>query len=192
MPQETVQAANVSVVPKVFGILHLVFGGLGVVFGIFGMVNLWFSESYAGKQYSSYPEEMRGEMEALMEPMYEVQVWDIVSSVGSMVLAVLLIVSGVMLVKYRRLGRKISNIYSGLSVVHKLFGIAVVALVKAPAMREVGESLDRMGGGTGVDVGGVMGPAVLVVGVISALVMMVYPVLSFFMLGKKQARESLR
>ncbi len=107
MPQKTVQAANVSVVPKVFGILHLVFGGLGLAFEGIGVVGL------------------------LGGGLGDVEVWDVVFSVGPLVLSVLLVVSGVMLVQYRRLGRQISNVYSGLSVMLKLFGVLFLAKLES-------------------------------------------------------------
>jgi hypothetical protein len=37
-----------------------------------------------------------------------------------------------------------------------------------------------------------MGPIVIISGIVMAIVMMVYPILSFFLLSKKQARDSLR
>lgn len=192
MQPDTVPSANVSAVPKVFGILHLVFGGLGLVFGVIGIAGTVFKEKLEAMQFAAYPKEVREGMREAMQPLYETQKWDVLSAAGSLVLAVLLIVAGLKLVKYRTQGRKISNIYSGLSILHKLFGIAIVLLVKAPVMREVGEALERMSGQTDVNMGAMMGPFAIISGIATAVVMMVYPILSFFMLGKKQVRDSLR
>ena len=146
MQPDTVPSANVSAVPKVFGILHLVFGGLGLVLGVIGLASLAFKDKMEKMQFAAYPEEVREGMKEAMQPIYEAQKWDVVSAVGSMILAVLLIIAGLKLIKYRSQGRKISNIYSGLSILHKLFGLVILLLVKAPLMKEVGESMERMGG----------------------------------------------
>ncbi|MBT8043807.1 MAG: hypothetical protein KJO79_02555 [Verrucomicrobiae bacterium] len=192
MPDDTAPSANTSVVPKVFGILHLVFGGLGLLFGVIGLVSLAFQDKLQEIQFSTYPENVRDGMQDAMQPLYEAQQWDIASSVGSLILAVLLIVAGLKLVRYRKQGRKISNIYSALSIVHKLFAIGIVVFVKAPAMRQVGESIENLGGQSDVSMGAIMGPMAIITGIATAVIMMVYPILSFFMLGKKQVSESLK
>lgn len=191
MAPGTVQSANVSVIPKVFGILHLVFGGLGVVMAVIGLGATAFQGKLQEMQFSTYPEEVRGDMMEAMQPLYATQKWDIISAVGSLILAILLIVAGLKLVKYRQQGRKLSNIYSGLSIAHKLFAIGVVLLLKAPVMKQVGESMNQMSGQSDIDMGAIMGPFAVATGILSALVMMVYPILSFFLLSKKQARDSL-
>lgn len=192
MEPDAVQSTNISAVPKVIGILHLVFGGIGIVMGVIGMVSAVFKEQIEEMQFSTYPEEVREGMREAMQPIYETQKWDVISGVGSLILAVLLIIAGLKLIKYRRQGRKVSNIYSGLSIVHKLFAIGIVIFVKAPVMKEVGASLEEMSGQSEVSMGAMMGPVAIISGIVMAVVMMVYPILSFLLLSKKQARDSLR
>ncbi|MEJ6570834.1 MAG: hypothetical protein QNL01_00275 [Akkermansiaceae bacterium] len=192
MESDTVPPANISAVPKVIGILHLVFGGIGLVMGVIGIASAAFKEKLEEMQFASYPEEVREGMRGAMQPIYETQKWDMISGVGSLILAVLLIVAGLKLVKYRRQGRKISNIYSALSIGHKLFTIGIVIFIKSPVMKKVGESLEKMSGQSDMNMGTMMGPIVIISGIVMAIVMMVYPILSFFLLSKKQARDSLR
>ena len=80
-----------SPIPKVFGILHLVFGGLGIVFGLFAIVGAAFTDKIQELQYSGYPDEMRDRMMSAMQPVYETQKWDVISSFFSIVLAVLMV-----------------------------------------------------------------------------------------------------
>jgi len=180
-----------SAVPKVFGILHLVFGGIGLVMYLFGLVMMVFRNRLQEMQFASYPEEIREQMKEAMQPMYATQSWDVVSSVGSLILAVFLLVAGFHLVKYRRKGLKVSNVYSVLSILHKLFAVAVVVFIKMPMMEEVRESLENIHGGSSAAMAAAMGPFAMIMGVLMVVLMMVYPVLSYIMLNKKQVKDSL-
>ena len=180
-----------SPIPKVFGILHLVFGGLGIVFGLFAIVGAAFTDKIQELQYSGYPDEMRDRMMSAMQPVYETQKWDVISSCFSIVLAVLMIFAGLKLVKYRRRGLKISNIYSALSVIHKLIAIGIVVVIKNPAMQEVSKRLEEIGGEQASAMDMMTWPVAVVIGVGTAIVMSIYPILSFFLLNRVRSRGSL-
>ncbi len=184
-------SANTSGIPKVFGILNLVFGGLGLVFGLFAVVSAAFTDQVQKMQFATYPDEIKDQMMEAMQPVYETQKWDLISSCFSIILAVIMIVAGLKLVKYRREGLKISNIYSGLSVLHKLAAIGIVLAIKAPAMKEVGERLEKVGGEQASAMSMMLGPVAIAAGVGTAVVMAIYPVLSYFLLNKKQSKASL-
>lgn len=183
--------ATTSGIPKVFGILHLVFGGLGLLFGLFAVVSALFTEQMQKMQFATYPDGVRERMMEAMQPVYETQKWDLASSCFSLVLAVLMIVAGLKLVKYRRQGLKISNVYSLLSVLHKLAAVGIVIGVKAPAMKQVGEKLEEIGGTESAAMSTMIGPVAIIIGILTAVVMAIYPVLSYFLLNKGQSKDSL-
>ena len=191
MQASEIVSANTSGIPKVFGILHLVFGGLGLVVGLFAIGSAMFSSQMQKMQFATYSDEKRDQMMEAMQPVYDTQQWDLISSGFTIVLAVIMIVAGLKLVKYRRQGLKISNIYSALSVFHKLAVVAMVLLIKAPAMKEVGERLEQIGGEQSSAMSTMIGPFTIIIGIASAVIMAIYPVLSYFLLNKKQSKDSL-
>ncbi|MFK7912084.1 MAG: hypothetical protein AB8F34_16010 [Akkermansiaceae bacterium] len=191
MQSSEVASATQSGIPKVFGILHLVFGGLGLVFGLFAIVSALFTEQMQKMQFATYSDELKEKMMEAMQPVYETQKWDLASSCFSLVLATIMIVAGIKLVKYRRQGLKISNIYSALSVVHKLAAVGIVLAVKAPAMKQVGERLEDIGGAETAAMSSMIGPIAIVTGIVTAVLMAVYPILCYFLLNKKQSKDSL-
>ena len=191
MRADDVVSANRSSIPKVFGILHLVFGVLGLLFGLFAVVSAMFSKKMQEMQFATYPDEIKGQMVEAMQPLYDTQSWDFASSCFSLVLAVIMIVAGLQLVRYRSKGLKVSNFYSLLSVLHKLASIGIVVGVKAPAMKEVGDRLDEIGGADSAAMASMIGPLALVAGIGGAIVMVVYPILCYFLLNKKQSKDSL-
>jgi len=192
MESAEVVQAQVTGVPRVFGILHLIFGGLGLAMGGVSLVMFFFKSGIQEMQFEAYPENVREGMKAAMQPLYETQKWDVISTFGSMILAVFLIVAGLKLVRYQKQGLKVSNFYSVLSLLHKLFAVLIVVFIKAPVMKRVGESIDRISGEQSAVMGLVMGPLAIGGAVLGVLLMAVYPVLSYVMLNKKASRESLR
>lgn len=191
MQANEAMSANTSGIPKVFGILHLVFGGLGIVLGLFSVVSVLFAGQVKKMQFATYPDDVKEQMIEAMQPVYDTQKWDMLSAGFSVVLAVIMIVAGLKLVKYRRQGLKISNIYSALSVLHKFGAVIIVLMIKAPAMREVGEKLDRIGDVQSSGMSTMIGPAAIILGIAGAVIMVIYPVLCYFLLNKKQSKDSL-
>lgn len=182
-PRQEPAYAHRSVLPKVFGILHIVFGSIGVIWGAISMV-MYLVASAALNGLQSELETSGAEG---VNAMNNLTGWDFASTIFSFILGILLIVSGIGLVRYKKSGLKISNIYCVLSIIHKIGAGLILLLVKMPV---ISSAVKDAGGNTQGMEDTVMTTAI-VVGGIMVLLMMIYPVLCLILLNKKQSQDSL-
>jgi len=166
-----------SSIPKVFGILHMLFG----IFGVVSLVGTFLLPSIFDKIAQSMPAEEAEELQKIMENVSPAPMVTIVS----IVLALVMIVAGILLLKYKDTGRSLTN---GLSVLNIVWVIVVTVLnyqKQLITMKiQLGDQVDAMSEQTF---------NMIVIGsmAIGALASMIYPVLSLIFLNKGNVKKDL-
>lgn len=163
-PGDYMLAARRPVTPMIVGVISLVFGGFGILGIISGVVMM-----------AIMPQVML-ESSGQTSWGYMIAMW-ILGSITS----VLMVAAGIGLVQYRGWGRKTFNIYAVLAILSGIFTIVMAAVQTYP------QPAGNMP----------MGPEQMevfqrVVGVVSGLVGMVFPVLGLVFVNRPKVVESLR
>lgn len=150
-----------SVWPKVFGIISIVFGSLGLTCTCGSMVSL-----VAVQQVVASGQGPAGMPAGAMGPMW----WNVISSTGTVILAGVLLASGIMLVRRQRIG-VMGHVWWAIGKIVWVVGTGVIGflLVTLPMMRGQGA-----GGAAGTAVPG-MGLGV-VFGVFGLALYLAYPI----------------
>ena len=179
---------------KVLGILHIVFGCWGALQVLMGVVSLMFNDVFLKLQSGG-----NEDMEAIQKQMAaEMRIPTVVALIISLVITVLILRAGIKLVRIKKDAVKASTIYSYASITGKIFGLILAVTYTIPIMNRQFEGMaEQMGGAAGA--GGaqleqmmeMMKTTASVTGVISPLVMCVYPILSLVLLKKKNVSEFL-
>lgn len=165
---------------KVFGIIHLVMAGYGILMGGFGLVVQVFGNPFISSKNPAYEAQMQFQEELI---------WvSVMSGVFALLLAGLLIVSGLKLVRSNPDGVRWSNSYSWTSIATKLVSLIVGVIFVLPMTNRM---MDRMvetkthpGGATSTiirfstSLGTVGGP----------VVMCLYPGLALFFLSRPRVK----
>lgn len=185
-------SAHVSVVPKVFGILHIVFGIIGLIWGIITLVMSFFTKGINQAQFSDLPEGQKEQVQEAMAPMYEAQIWDMVSAGWSLLLSALMLIAGLMLVRYKWCGLKYSNAYAWLSIAHKIFAAVVLLVIKLPAIKQMSDTMAESNSDVPANMGSMVTGVAVIVGLVMVAMMLIYPVLSLVLLNKSQSKASLK
>ncbi len=169
--------AKVPVSVTVFGVLHLVFGVLGVCGAIFGVAGLVIENMNLPDQPAN----------AVAEVMNKSVVFTTLTRLNigfSFLITVLLIVAGISLLKKKKLGRKLSNVYGIYGVVMPLITIFLFVVVFRSDLLPLTQKIEN-------------GPE-LAVGVITfwasiggAVFGMIYPILVLIFLNRRVVKEAL-
>lgn len=167
------------VIATVFGILNLVFGILGVcgnVIGI-GMFAVMSSDIIDAKTKSQM------NMQQFDDPIF----FGLLSAqmVLNGILSVVIIISGIGLLKFKPWGRKLANFYAVAYLILLAVGIAVnIIFTVIPAINEAnnpGASPDKIGAAAGGVVGGVFG----------VCFGMIYPICILIFLNRRRFVEQI-
>jgi hypothetical protein len=169
---------------KVFGIIHLVFAGLGLISGLWTIASPFVTPMFLPKNDPSFQLQMR-----LQE---ELRGFSIGSAIISLGLAVLLLISGIKLVRSQPGGIKWSAIYSWTSVGAKLVMLVVSVVWIIPQTRATMHKLLETQGakaGPGADkVLAFMEPMMATSMVVSPLIACIYPLLALFFLSRRNVK----
>jgi len=173
---------------KVFGIIHIIFGGLGLMNVIGGIGMQILQEPFIRLTNQGESEEMV----ALQMQMYrEMALTTWISTVISVIVAVLVLRAGIALVKRRQSAVKASNVYVVASLVAKAAGVLLFCMVVMPV---ASGAMDSMLDESIPDVKTILAVikvTMAVAGVLAPLLGAVYPLCALVMLNKPQVKEFL-
>ena len=141
------------VIATVFGILNLVFGIIGVCSSVVSLAGFAFLSS--GMMDPQMKEQMK--LSQLDNPIY-FGLLCMQLALGS-ILAVVIIASGIGLLKFKPWGRKLANFYAVASLIMLVIGVTISVIFQIiPAINEAnnpGAGPEAMGGAIGGSIGGV-------------------------------------
>lgn len=174
---------------KVFAIIHLVFGGIGIFSGLWGLLSPLISGRMVGLGMPSSPETDKI-VNAQVAYMSEIQWVGVLGGVFTLVLAAMLIVSGIKLLKRQKAGLQWSNRYAWTSIGTKVVNLVVAFLVVVPASNRMVEGMmGELPGGSGGAMGSWLGAATAIGAIVGGVVVFVYPILTLVMLNRKPVKE---
>jgi len=173
-----------SSIPRFMGVVHLVFGGLSLVSAVIGL--------FKGGTLAETLQTEMGAMEGAGAISFSASSLELLSGVDQangwllwldLLVCVAMVAAGIGLVKYKKWGRSISNVYvSGSLLVKVLHGYIILVLAKPFLEAFVAENENF----SVVGVGGIQGLLVAFV-VIGGL----YAVITLFIVNMKSSRLSL-
>ncbi|MGJ8725061.1 MAG: hypothetical protein ACSHYB_10930 [Roseibacillus sp.] len=176
---------------KVFGILHIVFGCIGALQLLMGVANLLFGDAFLKLQ--SGGDEQVLEMQRGMAE--EMKVATLVALVLMAVVTFFILRAGVKLLKSKKDAVKASSVYSFASIGAKVVSLILAVTYTIPALNRYFDNLTEQMGGAGSSqleaMMQMMKMTTSVTGVISPILMCIYPLLSLFLLKKKNVGEYL-
>lgn len=178
---------------KVFGVLHLVFGGIGLFLLLYAIAQLAMPDVFI-QMSAAGDENMVKFQEDLQQRLF---IPSLISVAISAVLSVLIIRAGLMLVKAKKGADKASHLYAWASIAGKAVALVLALLFTIPATTELVDVMIA-----GQTTGGVPDPILQqtmgitkvmmsVSGVLSPIVMCLYPVLSLVLLKKTAVADFL-
>ena len=200
MQESPYQAPEVVVVPRpatpasikpgtltTFGVIHLVMAGLGIATVLWGTAAQGNPNMFMGADEQNPMEEL----------MHEVA-WATWLSHGFMlILAVLLIISGIKMLKGKRDALRWSNRYAWASLGTKFASFVIALLFVAPVFRRAGEVMmqqigQEVGAVPGMDAGlGWVSTLMVVLAVITPVIACVYPVLVLMLTNRQPVKDWL-
>ncbi len=162
---------------KVFGVIHLVFAGLGFLMGLWSLVSPWLGRMIMPADMPGMAEQMKFQDQLLWVTL--------MTGAFMLVLAVLLLVSGLKLVRSRPDGVKWSHRYAWTSIGTKLVSLVVTVAWVLPLTQRMMENTVVAGGGS-ADRGflAAMKGAVAVSSTITPLLSCLYPALALYFLSR--------
>lgn len=195
LPQPPPMPVPVQVEPqavKVFGVIHLVFAGLGFITGLWNLASFFFAGMLVGFPAAATTPQMQAQMQAQMEMQTELRWVSLMTGIFMIGLAVLLLISGLKLVRSNPDGIPWSNRYAWTSIATKLVSMVVAigwVVPKTKALMEQVMTGSGMPAGPGQSVVSAMGGMMSISGVISPLVSCTYPVLALYFLNRPAVKE---
>ncbi|MBN1490611.1 MAG: hypothetical protein JXA69_11900 [Phycisphaerae bacterium] len=124
MPEPMTQPPARSTWPTVVGILAIVFGAVTIIFGVFGLVSTSFEDFFL----SSMSPEQAAETQRITASY---QPWMIGSACVALVLAILLLVSGIGVVQRRRPGARRLRVWAYLSIPYAVAAMIMQAVLQS-------------------------------------------------------------
>jgi hypothetical protein len=180
---------------KVFAVIHLVFSGIGFLWGLYLAIAPLFTRAMLEGFSRSAPAEQRATFEASMA-MQEKTGWvGVLSGVFMLILAVMLLTSGIKLLRRRANGLAWSNVYAWTSISTKLISLVLTALYILPAQREMMQiQFQNMPGGAPSGLGAAgqtFGTAAGIFTLVCIVLGCTYPILSLCLLNKPEVKSWL-
>ena len=195
LPQPPPMPVPVQVEPqavKTFGVIHLIFAGLGFITG------LWYITSYflAGLtgifQDASLGPQMQKQMEMQVQMQMELRWVSLMTGIFMIGLAVLLLISGLKLVRSNPGGIPWSNRYAWISIATKLVSMVVAIGWVVPRTKALMEQVmtgSGMPAGAGQSVVSAMSGFMSISSVLTPLLSCTYPVLALYFLNRPAVKE---
>lgn len=174
----------------VFGIMHLLLAVAGVVMVALSGLMQQFTAVMLADQVNQPG--IAGAQARMQGAILEIgRTSSVVYYAGTLLLAVLLAVSGVLLLKRRGAGIKVSNTYAWCSITLKLVSLVVFFGWTMPKLDPVLNEVARETGPEGAMLGNVMRVSMVAGGVFSPVLMCVYPVLALVLLNRPPVKAAL-
>jgi len=170
----------------VFGVIHLIMAGIGLVTLLFTLASVLMASTMSKFQAP-------GLDPAVMEEFQQATLWPNLLSAGfTAILMFFLIVAGIKLLRGKRNALRWSNLYAGSSIATKLINAVVAIVVIGPAtQRMMGTMMASSGAPSNAldSMGGFMANATSIGAVVTQLLACTYPLLTIFLLNRKNIKE---
>ncbi len=169
---------------KVFGVMHIVFGALGFLHVLWGLVSVVFpgiQESMMTLSSAGAPE---GMYELQMDLVKKLAPYTWISLLLIVVVAGLMMRAGIGLVKQKRGAVGASNLYAWVSLATKLVMLLLFFAVVQPAYDALFEGMIDSTAPQAKAMLGMMRILTAATGVLGPVLMSIYPILALVMLNK--------
>jgi len=176
-PPSDHESGHRSAIPKVFGIIHLVFGVFGIIVLIITLGTSVFLQQVAENLPKDDPE-----FDQALSSINQISYLD--SALG-LIFAIVLIVAGVLLLKYKKSGRSLTVFYSIAAIIWAVLSPIINYSKQYAVMRsQLAQGETEMDEST---------LAVIVIGSLSvgAIVALIYPILCLIFLNKEKVKQVL-
>lgn len=181
--RQTVQYANTGQpqTVKVFGILHLIFAG----FGLLGLVWAVMLLTVGNPVFLLMPKtpEMAAQVKAQETMQEQMMSATVVSSLLTLIIAIVMIIAGIKLLKKRRDGLKWSNRYAWTSLAAKAVNVVIAFGFTMPVVKG---SISSAGGATPFGSPETIMIFSMVLGIVISCI---YPILTLALLNRPTTKE---
>lgn len=168
-----------TVVPRVFGIIHIVYASLGTIYALFGVGMMFVVKAMMEKMSGEHKE-----AKVFLEAYDQLMVYTFIDTGFKVVLGVVLLIAGVGLLKKKLWAQKVSLFWS---VARIVVAVGMVILTLGPT-REFQEKANQIGGEQQEQFQQIAQGVGSIVGIIFICI---YPVLCLIFLTKKRVRDAL-
>ena len=178
---------------QVFAIMHIVFGGMGILNILGGMVMMPLQTKMIEQNIAKAGSEEERMVFELQKGIYDAMgSYSWINYLIAAAVAGLILTAGIMLLKRRAKGLKVSNTYAWCSIVAKLINLVLFFLVMKPAMDAIfSELLGELGRDAQTFVT-IINVVVVLAVLLGGVLGMIYPFLSLKMLNKDMVRQHLK
>lgn len=167
---------------KVFGILHLIFSAFGLLMGGWSLLTLLIGNPMLHESTPGYEAQL----------IYQEKMKWVTALTGGFILiiAALLIVSGIKLVRSKPDGVIWSNRYAWFSIATKVISLFLSIFILGPATSELMQStIQESGGNRGAGAAAIVRFTTSISMVIVPIISCVYPGLALFFLSRKTVKD---
>lgn len=172
-----------SAIPKVFGILHIIYASIGGLVALFGL-GAGAILSAATDTIKTEAEKEGQDVSAFTEALDSMMTASMIQSAFSILFAILLLVAGIQLVRYKKSGGKLSTIWAIARIV-----VAIpVSFMAASAQTKFQDAIQDLNPeGAALDMSAFAGAGA----VIGIILVSIYPILTLIFVNQAKAKESL-
>ncbi len=190
-PPTLPQTPNASKIPKVLGIIHIVIAVIGIASGVFPMTQAGYQTSKNRSLHHMVTDQFnfdknKAEYAATREALDKVTRAHDAQSLMLIVLGLLLLVAGIMLLKKKMLGVKLTNLWAAARIAAAI----VIYFLTVGAYADFWPAFEKLvqaNTGSSLPVGAISQTS-LVLGLIPG---MVYPIICLILLKKASAKAEL-
>lgn len=178
---------QVSPVPKVFGIIHLVYGGLG---GLMALLSFGTSKilELTSKPIIQQAEAAGKSPDAYLAAIDEVTKYSMIDGALKLILSVILIIAGINLIKYRLKGAKLSKIWAIARILVAIF----VTIISSKASIAVSREQFALMGDEAASMGKMMESMATMGIVMGILTLSIYPIVTLIFMTRPKVIASLK
>jgi len=183
-PPPEAMAPVKTAIPKVFGIIHIVYASLGIVGAIFSVGFFLFMKMVM----SDAGAEMQ-EMEVFLDAYNDMAIYSYIDAAVKIVLGIVLLVSGIGLLKRKLWAQKASIFWS----VVRIIAVIVITVVTYGPSRQLQDKMSEMSQNQPgqFDQGAFQSSIQGASSVLSIVILAIYPVVCLIFLSKKSVKDAL-
>ncbi len=174
-----------SNIPKIFGIIHIVYAVIGGGMGLIGVISALFLQKTGVFSEIEKLDGEGGSMEGISSYMDELSRWSLIDGVVKIILAILLLFAGIMLLKRKTIGAKLSKLWAILRI---LFAVPMTYFSTVATMK-MQEGLLQADSASGI--ASSVSSFALVGAIVGILMLSIYPIVTLVFMSKRFLKDSL-
>ncbi len=174
-----------SDIPKIFGIIHIVYAVIGGGMGLIGVISALFLQKTG---VFSGIEKLQGEggsMEGISSYMDELSRWSLIDGVVKIILAIILLFAGIMLLKRKIIGAKLSKLWAIL----RILSVVPMSYFSTVATMKMQEGLFQ--GGSAAAATANVTSLTLLGAIVGNIFVIIYPIVTLVFMLKFFLKDSL-